>query len=239
MSGSTRNHYRAALVEFGRWLAEREVIPRNHVKDVQRHETNDARMVFYGAQEARRLIESLPAPQAALESLMAVTGIEWSAALRVRRSDIDVDRRKVFAQGTKTDWRTRHIYGARAPEWSWAWDIVAKHVRRLTPNELLFPGFRPTTAIYRHQSACKRQGLPKTSLHDWRHTYAVAALKRGEEPRYVKQNLGHSPRSTLLETVYGVWIPDEREREEAAERGQKSPAKSPKGRKAGGLKRVK
>jgi integrase len=217
-SGSTRNRYHAALSEFAKWLVEREIIPTNVLRDVKRSRENPSKIVHYGPQDARRLIESLwGSDHRALEALMAVTGIEWSAATPLTRADFNLSHRRIFAQGTKTNYRTRYIYAMRATEWEWAWALVERHVKKFTPNQRVFAELPHGAAIAEHQRACVRQHLPMTTLHDWRHTYAVNALKAGTNPRYVKQNLGHSPRSALLETVYGVWIPDERERETEAQ----------------------
>jgi integrase len=52
---------------------------------------------------------------------------------------------------------------------------------------------------------CKTLGLPADyHLHDWRHTYVVQALQRGDDHARIRNQLGHSPRSVLLYTTYGA-----------------------------------
>lgn len=45
-------------------------------------------------------------------------------------------------------------------------------------------------------------GLPDTRFHDLRHTYAVAALRAGDDPKTVSENLGHASVAFTLD-VYG------------------------------------
>ena len=45
-------------------------------------------------------------------------------------------------------------------------------------------------------------GLPDARLHDLRHSYAVAAIKSGDDIKTVQGNLGHHTASFTLD-VYG------------------------------------
>ncbi len=45
-------------------------------------------------------------------------------------------------------------------------------------------------------------GLPETRFHDLRHTYAVAAIKRGDDIKTVQENLGHATAAFTLD-VFG------------------------------------
>ena len=42
--------------------------------------------------------------------------------------------------------------------------------------------------------------------HDWRHTYAVQALRDGESPQVVAHQLGHKTAATV-HAVYGRYVP--------------------------------
>ena len=48
----------------------------------------------------------------------------------------------------------------------------------------------------------KKLGLPNTRFHDLRHTYAVAAIKSGDDIKTVQENLGHATAAFTLD-VYG------------------------------------
>jgi integrase len=51
----------------------------------------------------------------------------------------------------------------------------------------------------------RRAGLPHFTPHDLRHTFASLLLQRGENPKYVQQQLGHSSLA-LTTDLYGKWL---------------------------------
>jgi integrase/recombinase XerD len=204
VSGSTRNRYKAALSVFAKWLVEREVIETNPVRDVKSAKPNPARMVWLSWKQARQLVAALPKPYRALEALMAGTGMEWSAIANTKRSDVDVETRKIHAQGTKNTHRNRVV---KVTE-DWAWNEFYPHLKTLHPNSPLFE-VSQDYALDVHQAASKALGLEASTLHDWRHTYAVNWLKAGGKAAPLKRQLGHAPNSTVVERVYGVWIVDD------------------------------
>lgn len=206
VSGSTRNRYRAALSVFARWLVERDVIPHNPVRDVRAHKPNPGRMVWLERPQARALIAALPMPNRALEALFCATGIEWGAAIKLRRRDVDLVAGTVHAEGSKTPWRNRVVRGTE----TWAWEIFAGYARDFTELAPLFPGLTPAAVLGVHHAAAKILELPRTTLHDWRHTYSVTALRDGYSPQVVAHQLGHRD-SYLVLTRYGRFIVDERD----------------------------
>lgn len=203
MSGSTRNRYRAALSVFARWLVEREVIPHNIVGDVRQAKPNAPRMTWLTREQAKKLLEALPPENRAMEALMAATGMELGAVQRVRRSDIALFTNRVRAHGSKTLWRNREVVSTEP----WAWEMVVRHVQSILPDALCFT-VRGDTLLKTHQRISKELGLPETTLHDWRHSYAVWSLKDGISETAVAQQLGHKDTS-LLRKVYGRYIPDQ------------------------------
>jgi integrase len=204
VSGSTRNRHKASLSVFAKWLVEREVIDSNPVRDVKSAKPNPARMVWLSKKQARQLVAALPQPYRALEALMAGTGMEWSAIANTKREDVDEKERKILARGGKNRYRTRNVFVTE----SWAWNEFWPHLKTLHPNAPLFD-LKHDVALLVHHEASKAVGLPKSTLHDWRHTYAVKALKDGVDRQFIKRQLGHAPNSTVVETVYGVYLPTE------------------------------
>lgn len=73
VSPSTRNRYRSALLQFGRWLVEHEIIETNPVRDVQSSTENAARDVHYSMTDAKRLVDAQPQPHRTLGALMAAS----------------------------------------------------------------------------------------------------------------------------------------------------------------------
>ncbi len=216
VSGSTRNRYKAALSVFAKWLVEREVIDTNPVRDVKSAKPNPARMVWLTTAQAKQLIEALPKPYRALEALMYGTGMEWSAIANTKRSDVDTETRKIHAQGTKTTHRNRVV---RFTD-EWAWKHFFEHVKSLTPHAPLFE-LSQDYALDVHQAVSTKLKLPASTLHDWRHTYAVNWLRANKPVAPLKRQLGHAPNSTVVERVYGVWIVSDEDYEVAPKRTRK------------------
>ena len=125
-----------------------------------------------------------------------------------RRRDLYTDARMMHAKGGKTRWRNRVVEILGHPDWTpWAWRIVEAHVRTLSDNAPLVT-IAETATLAAHLVARDSLGLPPHRLHDWRHTYAVSAIKCGEDHQAVKRQLGHAPDSTMLYTTYGAYLED-------------------------------
>lgn len=202
-SGSTKNRYRSALSGYAKWLCERDVIPTNIVRDVASARPNRVEPRWLDRVQAKALIGALPMPYRAIEALMAATGVEWQVIERLTRRDIDLVKRTVHARGGKTAWRNRVV---RATE-LWAWKTFADYAKQFTDNTTVFPvsKFR---ALDEHLEAAAAVKLPRTTLHDWRHTYAVQALRDGYSLQVVAHQLGHRD-TTLVQSRYGRFVPEE------------------------------
>lgn len=196
-SGSTKNRYRVALSRFAGWLRRKGIIARNVVSDTDSYAPNPPRDVWLERVQAKALIAALPMPYRAIEALMAATGIEWQVIERLTRRDVDLRKRTVHARGGKTRWRNRVV----RPTEFWAWKIFAAHAKQFTDNANLFPVSK-FAALAHHLDASAILKLPRTTLHDWRHTYAVLSLKAGYSLQVVAHQLGHRD-TTLVQTLYG------------------------------------
>ena len=203
VTGSTANRHRAALMQFGRWLVEREVLEFNPVRDVRAARENASRMVYYTPAEVQSLVERLALPYQAFEAVMAATGMERQAVLRIRRRDIDFEQRTIRAHGGKNAWRDR-VCVVTEP---WAWPYIEAHARACTPNAPLFDGLSYEAALSAHVAACAAAKLPRSTLHDHRHTYAVTLRRRGVSDVYIARQLGHSD-TVLVARNYGRFTPD-------------------------------
>lgn len=213
LSNSTKNRHRAALSRFARWLIEQEILDTNPVRDVQMVKENPARMAWLEREDAKRLILAVQMPYRAAIALMAATGMELQAVERVTRRDVDLDAGTVRARGGKNFWRDRVARGTEP----WAWKIFAEYARDFLPDALLFGDVSRDTIRSHHHRATKVLKLPHTTLHDWRHSYAIWGLRDGLSPTVIARQLGHKD-TTLLQTVYGKFVPDERDFETHATR---------------------
>lgn len=76
----------------------------------------------------------------------------------------------------------------------------------------------PYTLYHHYKRIVKSIGLPNARFHDLRHSYAVAAIRSGDDIKTVQDNLGHATASFTLD-VYGH-VTNQMKRE-SAERMQK------------------
>ncbi len=206
VSGSTKNRHRAALSGFAKFLVEREVLEHNPVRDVAASKPNRARMRYLERRVAQSLVASLAQPYRALEALMAGTGMEWQAIAALVDRDVDLAAGTVHAHGAKNEWRERVV---RITE-PWVLPHIAEHMSTVLPGARVFAGVTEKRAIAAHHEACRILGIEHCTLHDWRHTFAVQALRDGLSPSTVARQLGHH-NAHLTFTTYGRFVPDERD----------------------------
>lgn len=201
VKGPTKNRYKAALSMFARWLVEREVLETNPVRDIRGQPTPKRPPVFLEPAEVKALVMALHGPARVLGALMAGTGMEWGAASRVARRDVNLEARTIYARGTKNQYRTRYVEVSEP----WAWEIIVEACRELSPLALIAP-IRENAALLQHHAASKALKLRRTVLHTHRHSFAVMHIRRGSDHQWIKNQLGHAPHSTLLYTTYGVYL---------------------------------
>jgi integrase len=207
LSGATRNRYKAALSAFAQFLVEREVLETNPVRDVAAYAESDPRMVFLSPTQAQALVRAFPAGEPQMLAALLANGIEWGALERATRRELTLDAvppvlhafpLDAQAKG-KTKWRSRAVELTEA----WTVPYVRAHAETL-PAHARLATMTDRQLLVLQTRLCKTLGLPGQRLHDWRHTYAVTALARGDDHARIRNQLGHSPRSVLLYTVYGA-----------------------------------
>lgn len=207
VSDGTRNRYRAALSAFAKYLVRTGVLESNPVRDIGGYKESETQVLWYTEADAKRIIAALPAEYRVREALMVGTGMDWSDCARVRRRDVDLTARTVRCHGSKTAHRNRVV---RITE---AW--VLKHLEPLKtmlpdapvcPPSSLKDANKDANRVHRAAlAACKI--TQDSTLHDWRHHYAVTAFRRGEKPQVVTHQLGHGTTKLALD-LYGKYLPD-------------------------------
>ena len=111
--------------------------------------------------------------------------------------------RTVYANGGKTPWRQRTV---RVTE-DWCWPMIVSHAASQTPQARLWP-LRHEAYLVQHWKALDHEtlkGLPRHTLHDFRHSWAIWSLQDGMPESLVANQLGHKD-TTLLKKNYGKWI---------------------------------
>lgn len=198
------NRYRAALSSFAKFLVFEDVLPLNVVQQVPMAKEAEPRTLHLDQEQARRLLDALPAPYKALHALMLATGMEWSAAVAVRPEDIG--DRQVYAAGTKRQHRRRTV--GVYDRWLWAWDVfLAEAKPGLLTAGRIFAGVDQDKSHRALKRALALAALDHDyTTHDHRHTWAVQAIRDRLPLPMIAHNLGHRDSSMLLK-VYGRYAP--------------------------------
>lgn len=202
VSDPTRNRYRAALSQFGKWLVRRDLIDTNPVRDAETYSERDPRTNWWPWKDARKVADAMHEPYRSLILVMAGTGMEISAALRLTTADVDQSEQTIRAKGSKTQHRNRTV---RAEPW--AWQALLTRIGDSIGNAQIFPDVTEYRALHAFKRGQKAVALSGHVLHDLRHTYAVNALKAGRKDQVVAHQLGHKDAS-MVRRVYGKYIPD-------------------------------
>lgn len=201
---ATRNHYKAAFSSFARYLVDHDVIDRNVVRDIPGWPKGEPRQTWYEMNDAKRVIAALPQSIAAMEAVMCGACLEWGAITRLTVRDVDRELGTIFARGTKRAWRARACKVLEIFEWCWAY-IEPALVGKL-PSALVFPDADGRRVGEVHHAVVEALGLEDSTLHDWRHTHIVLALKAGYPPIPLARQAGHKD-AHLIWTVYGRHVP--------------------------------
>jgi integrase len=200
-SKATQRKYHAAMTGFCRYLRSRGILTHNPMRDVKAPAASAPRLRYLDHPDVKRIIAALEEPYRTIVALMHGTGIEVSAALAVKRRDLDLNRREIRARGTKTKSRDRVVIVE-----PWVLPYLKRHVRRLMPNAPLFPSLNRWTVSDKHREACKLLEIEDYQLRDSRHTFAVRAVRAGAPFEVVAQQLGHAD-TTMAIRVYGRFRP--------------------------------
>ncbi|MGI9076845.1 MAG: tyrosine-type recombinase/integrase [Gemmatimonadaceae bacterium] len=206
-SRSTQRKAHAAMSGFAAYLVRARILTINPLRSVEPPPPNAPRLRYVDVPEMKRLANSQEERFGVLSALLGGSGIEVSVAVKLRRRDIDLERREVRASGTKTHARDRIVRVAE-----WAWEYVEDHCQGLRPNDLLFPGIDRFAASDSHREACGRLGIEGYQLRDQRHSYAVRAARAGTPAELISRQLGHA-NAVLVLKVYGRFMPSQQERD--------------------------
>ena len=207
--GPTVRRYLAAWSSFAGFLLERDLLEHNPIRSLRWPRENPPREVWLPLEDVIRLVDAHEDPYRAFAALREGTGAEVSAALRVRRGDVDETRLTVMLMGTKTRHRQHNTRARQAVVDPWAMERLAAYIAagRFTPHAPLFPGITEERALKRQKRVLKTLGLREDyRLHDCRHSYAVRKMKAGIEPQLIANNLGHA-NATMVLKIYGKYRP--------------------------------
>jgi integrase len=179
------------------------------------------------AEDVNRLIEATPERYRVLISLLAFTGVRISEALGLTWADVDLEtgtvkisrqlsRAKRGQPATriplKTDAAKREI--DLAPKMVQALRVHKFASHHKGDSDFVFTTFAGSPLYYRNASirglekaaeaiGLNREGLPKLSFHDLRHTAITHLIRSGADVAQVQRFAGHSKPSITLDLYVG------------------------------------
>ena len=159
--------------------------------------------VVLSTEEVQRVLAQLRNPKhRALIMLAYSAGLRVSEVVRLRPTDLDVDRGVVHVRRAKGAKDRYSVLSTRALE------AVRVYLQAFPTDSWLFPGQRPgrrysTRSVQRIVSrAAERAGIGKrVTVHTLRHSFATHLLESGTDIRCIQELLGHtSVRTTQIYT---------------------------------------
>jgi site-specific recombinase XerC len=220
-SGTSRRRHAAAWMSFLDYCVETGLLIANPLRAVKLPKENRTRERYAEWPHVLRLLHALPeGVHRALAAIRHGAGLEMQAALAMRRRDVDLETRVVWAHGRKTSHRDRQAIVLDDA----CWGIFAAYVRSagLMPEAEIFPvthkeherAQRAAAAVVRTDGVPLRAGY---TLHDARHSFAVEMVRRGHEAKLLSANLGHANEALLIKR-YGKHRPRAEDLVRAAKR---------------------
>lgn len=171
----------------------------NPVRGLERYR-EEKRERFLSSAELARLGEALRHPETcqshspfalAAISLLILTGARLREVLRLKWSEVDLERGLLLLGDSKTGKKAIVLGDA-------ALKLLASLPRTASP--LVFPGATPDKPMYDVRKAWTRvtraAGLPGLRIHDLRHTYASACAGLGGSLPMIGHLLGHAQPAT-------------------------------------------
>ena len=217
-SATSVNMYMRQLRAAWNWAMaiEPQYVSENIFKGVKQFSVPETRPRYMTPEEVTKLFEALhnppkwgPGPKQAKEMERLVRFLLCVASRRtesilLRWKDIDLERRMVFLEKTKTDkWRGVPIND----ELKGLLEEMKADVPDAKPEDQLFNFKDASSASKAFRRYADRAGLsPSITLHSTRHTAATEMLRRGAGLLALKDYLGHSSLSTTL--IYGKIVPE-------------------------------
>ena len=135
--------------------------------------------------------------------------MDWTDTKRLRVRDLiiirgenGVETFEVRCHGSKRRHRNRVV---RVTEY-WTLPYIRAAIADKLPEAFVFLG-SSNAALDAHHAAVAACELPHSTLHDWRHTYAVNGLRSGFSATVVAHQLGQT-NAYQVWTRYGRFVPN-------------------------------
>jgi integrase len=190
-SRATRRAKLYRLSSFATWLVQRGVLASNPIAGrALRKPKKGAPRIRYESADVDAAIcdEAQTEELEAFFALVHATGADVSAALTMRRRDVDVTSWTCHVPGTKTARRNRHGVEIEA----WAHKRLKAYLLTRKGKDLLFPSIDRDVASRQHKKACDEAKVENYWLKDARHSVAVRMIHARRTLHDVSLQLGSS-----------------------------------------------
>lgn len=220
---SVHRHYRT-LRRVLQVAVEKEKILNNPCDRVQAPRVPKREMAFLDWTEVVALAEAINERYRALIYLAVDSGMRWSELVGLRRSKVDLRRRKVrvteqLIRLESGEWlrkETKTAAGVRSITISTETaEILAEHLRRFSEPDLDALVFvnkagNPliSSSFWQHYfQPALRAAAVRCRFHDLRHTSVALAIAEAAHPKAIQTRMGHSSINVTLDR-YGHLFPE-------------------------------
>lgn len=207
LSPATLNRDLAAIGAFLRWCAQNKGLKVERPTLKYQRESK-GRLVWLSSEQLAAFRAKCPAEWQPLFELLFSTGMTVSEATGLRRTDVDLKKRRVsiheeFGRKLKRE--------SRARELSFPDRLVSLLEQQLRtaapePSARIFP-FTYWTARKAWIRVCAAAEIHGATIHDARHTYAVHAVQSGIPEARLQKLLGHAHPGTTRR--YAMHAPEQ------------------------------
>lgn len=199
---ATRNRYRTALSVCAEHLRRKKLLAVNPVAAVPSYDENPLTFGYIELSDAKRLIGALTGEGQIAAAFALGFGAEWGALAVLEVRDLNVTEWECHIHGGKSHWRDRVV--PLSDEFAFLKPILLAAVKGKLPRARLVT--EPEWRLLDQQKATATAiGVKPITLHQWRHTCAVALLQAGELPANVAHVLGHKDTSLVFKR-YGRFL---------------------------------
>lgn len=194
LSPATVNRHSALLSSIFRLAIAYGYVTSNPCQSVKNHDENPPPSRYFDDDELAAILsaidgESNKVAGDALKFLI-LTGLRLNEALKVCKDHIDSKQKQLYLSTTKSG-KSRHV-----PLNDEALDVLKRRLNATNGSPWIFPGRDPSKPYNNLRKAWRRileaAGVDYGTIHDIRHSFASACVRRGISLYVVQQLLGHA-----------------------------------------------
>lgn len=200
--GTTLNRYLTVLSGIFRRAIDLGLIARSPTRDVRRAKESRTALTIVPDDRLAEMLGRLEEPVRTFYLLLVESGLRLSEAMRLEWPDVDLDVGTLSVRISKA--KRPRIVAMTQTLRAALFELFQRRTLSLTEPQRVFPDAMGEDKMLRYAwrnqfaHAAKAIGFAKLRIHDLRHLFAVALVRRGVDLPTVQNVLGHS---SLLSTL--------------------------------------